>query len=531
MTRCYGWSIPIIFYALLQGTSHSEGRSDESYRKTRVDVPIIDVSPLLKPNNASASAAAEEVVAAIGNAAIDTGFFYLAGYGVDPTLERRLMASAKAFFALPTSVKQRRLSMSQGGKAWRGYFAVGEELTSGVVDQKEGIYFGREGDLKDPRPMHGANLWPGNTEILEAIAGHWAGAPCTVDKSTLETCMRSENCSKIELAEANRRIEAATLAAEALGDMESAVTTWMAHMEVLGKVLMRAVFAALFRDKRGQVSGNVGRKCETRFHGYFENEPLTLFRIFNYPPNDSVKWGEHSWAVGEHSDYGFLTLLLQDHKGGLEARDWHWEQGSSDSDEDGKDRSASEGWIDVPPIEHTLVVNFGDALEHLTGGLVRATPHRVRPRINATNSIQRKIKHETLLKKVVGMEIDGDCDSSTNDDIFSGRLSFPFFFDPNWDAVMESAVPCLDRELRDRYAISQRASSDHSYRRWDGKKLGALLPTRAGESTSQTTTTYGEYVTSKVAKVFPELAKETELPGTSSDLVSSGSPGAEVDEL
>jgi isopenicillin N synthase-like dioxygenase len=36
-----------------------------------------------------------------------------------------------------------------------------------------------------------------------------------------------------------------------------------------------------------------------------------LFRIFHYPPHEEARFGDDTWAVGKHSDYGFLTLLLQ----------------------------------------------------------------------------------------------------------------------------------------------------------------------------------------------------------------------------
>ena len=43
---------------------------------------------------------------------------------------------------------------------------------------------------------------------------------------------------------------------------------------------------------------------------------MILFRIFNYPPPaDPALWG-----VGEHTDYGLLTILLQDDAGGLEVK-------------------------------------------------------------------------------------------------------------------------------------------------------------------------------------------------------------------
>jgi isopenicillin N synthase-like dioxygenase len=52
--------------------------------------------------------------------------------------------------------------------------------------------------------------------------------------------------------------------------------------------------------------------------------------------------------VGEHTDYGLLTLLSQDDIGGLQVK-------------------TPNGWIDAPPIAHTLVVNIGDMLDRLAG--------------------------------------------------------------------------------------------------------------------------------------------------------------------
>ncbi|HEU4827063.1 MAG TPA: 2OG-Fe(II) oxygenase family protein, partial [Dongiaceae bacterium] len=40
-------------------------------------------------------------------------------------------------------------------------------------------------------------------------------------------------------------------------------------------------------------------------------------------------------------------------------------------------RAADGSWIDVPPEEGTLAVNFGKLLERWTGGRIRATEHRV----------------------------------------------------------------------------------------------------------------------------------------------------------
>src|SRR5262249_60409179 len=46
--------------------------------------------------------------------------------------------------------------------------------------------------------------------------------------------------------------------------------------------------------------------------------PTLLFRIFNYPP--SPQTSADSRGVGEHTDYGLLTLLYQDGGGGLEVK-------------------------------------------------------------------------------------------------------------------------------------------------------------------------------------------------------------------
>jgi isopenicillin N synthase-like dioxygenase len=101
-----------------------------------------------------------------------------------------------------------------------------------------------------------------------------------------------------------------------------------------------------------------------------------LFRIFSYPPSPPEAAG---WGVGEHTDYGLLTLLAQDDSGGLQV-------------------AAPEGWIEAPPVPGTFVCNIGDMLDRLTGGWYRSTPHRVRN--------------------------------------LSGhpRLSFPFFLDPGFAA-------------------------------------------------------------------------------------------------
>ena len=63
------------------------------------------------------------------------------------------------------------------------------------------------------------------------------------------------------------------------------------------------------------------------------------------------------------------------------------------------------------------------------------------------------------------------------------RLSFPFFYDPSWDAQVRP-LP-----------LTRDAVPDDRSTRWDGTSLRELSGT------------YGEYLLGKVAKVFPELLR------------------------
>src|SRR5690349_927006 len=123
-------------------------------------LPVIDMAPL----RAGDGAARLRVAAAIGAACRESGFFYAVGHGIPEALLGRLETASRRFFALPEATK-RQLAMARGGRAWRGWFPVGGELTSGRPDRKEGLYFGEELAADDPRvvagvPLHGPNLFP-----------------------------------------------------------------------------------------------------------------------------------------------------------------------------------------------------------------------------------------------------------------------------------------------------------------------------------------------------------------------------------
>jgi isopenicillin N synthase-like dioxygenase len=101
----------------------------------------------------------------------DVGFFALALSDELDARRQELIALATGFFALPKETKQ-QVAMDQAGAAWRGWFPLGGELTSGIPDLKEGYYFGEELPI-DERPLHGPNLWPDRPAGLPQAVSNW----------------------------------------------------------------------------------------------------------------------------------------------------------------------------------------------------------------------------------------------------------------------------------------------------------------------------------------------------------------------
>eukprot|EP00730_Choanoeca_flexa_P013580 TRINITY_DN5474_c0_g1_i1.p1 TRINITY_DN5474_c0_g1~~TRINITY_DN5474_c0_g1_i1.p1 ORF type:complete len:331 (+),score=39.44 TRINITY_DN5474_c0_g1_i1:301-1293(+) len=112
-----------------------------------------------------------------------------------------------------------------------------------------------------------------------------------------------------------------------------------------------------------------------------QGDTISLMRLFRYHPSVASRV---CLGSSPHTDWGFLTLILQDGTGGLQVQ------------QDGE-------WIDVPaPAPYSFVVNGGDYLHLLSRGRYHSPVHRV-----------------------VTPE--------------SRRLSFVFFYYPNYDSSMSDA--------------------------------------------------------------------------------------------
>src|SRR5258708_14642341 len=99
-------------------------------------LPIIDIASLR-----GGSADVARIGAALDRACCEFGFFYITGHGISPVLSAQMMTLAREFFASPLN-KKMAIAMAYGGRAWRGYFHLDGELTSGRPHPNEAIYFG-----------------------------------------------------------------------------------------------------------------------------------------------------------------------------------------------------------------------------------------------------------------------------------------------------------------------------------------------------------------------------------------------------
>ena len=90
----------------------------------------------------------------------------------------------------------------------------------------------------------------------------------------------------------------------------------------------------------------------------FCTKPMVQMRLFHYPPQEPMS-DEKAFGVAPHTDYGMITLLLQDPIGGLELKK-----------RDGE-------WVSAPWVPGTLVINIGDLFQRWTNDIYTSNQHRV----------------------------------------------------------------------------------------------------------------------------------------------------------
>ncbi|WP_432825587.1 isopenicillin N synthase family dioxygenase [Dactylosporangium sp. CA-092794] len=294
-------------------------------------VPTVDISPYLaEPSEANAVQRAE-VAAQLDRACREVGFIQIVGHGVDPSTIGGLAAALDEFFALDDDTKDHYRKPAGSNRGYTPPKSASLSMSLGIPpanmmnDFYEAFTIGREAN-DYPHVDLPERTYPRNVWPTEAPGFHAAVA---------------------------RYNEAVS-------------------------VVARAVLWA-FADALG-----VGRP----FFESVTDHSIDTLKMNNYAlPEVPVDFAEELIGMGEHTDFGILTVLWADRVAGLQILD---KEGT---------------WHDVMPDEGAFLVNLGDAMARWTNDQWLSTIHRVNPPISA-GRVQR-------------------------------RRSVAFFLDGNYDAVIE----------------------------------------------------------------------------------------------
>ncbi|WP_156841709.1 isopenicillin N synthase family dioxygenase [Novosphingobium aquimarinum] len=241
--------------------------------------------------------ARSRVADAIHHACRETGFFYVTGHGVPEALVEAQLDWTRRFF---DQDRTRKLALSiDRSPCRRGYEGYGSQ----VLDE------GSAADFKESF-MIACELAPDHPWVV-------AGLP-----------MQGPNQWP-----------------DALPGFREQMSAWQDEMVRLGRHLM----------------GCLAQSVDLPFDWFADGlgEPQCGVRLLRYPPQPADVEG-NLLGAGAHSDWGSITILLQDDLGGLEVR-------NADGD-----------WIPATPLGGSFVINIGQMMERFTAGIYRANLHRVR---------------------------------------------------------------------------------------------------------------------------------------------------------
>lgn len=231
---------------------------------------------------------------------------YISNHGVPPSQVDTAFKDSVAFFDLPLDAKS--------ALAWdrpesnRGYSCMGQEKVTNVTD-KDGV-----ADLRAANPDLKESYEIGRDGVV-GMPNQWP------------------------------RVGSAGLHPDIFKDN---MIAFFATCKRLHTEILRAIALGLNID-------------EHWFDDYTLVGDNTL-RLLHYPAVDREVFERNKGQVraGAHTDYGSLTLLFQDTRGGLQVQD-----------------TDGETWVDAKPISGTIVVNAGDLLTRWSNDAIRSTLHRV----------------------------------------------------------------------------------------------------------------------------------------------------------
>ncbi len=312
-----------------------------------IHVPVIDISPYIAGGTEEER---DAVARQVDTAAREVGFIQLAGHGIDPDTWDGLADALDAFFLRDLDLKKRTVAPPEVNRGYsppkseRLSLSLGVESATGMNDFFEAFNIGAQAssfpELALPAADYPENVWPTETD-------------------------------------------------GAMADFRDNLERWFDAAQHVAETL-----TVIFEDALDVPRGTITSLAD---------HSIDVLRTINYAldPGQAVELDGELTGMGEHTDYGIVTVLWADRVAGLQVL--------------GEDGS----WNDVLPESGALLVNVGDVTARLTNDQWKSTLHRVRPPV-VDGTIRR-------------------------------RRSAAFFHDGNVDAVVGPLPGMVDDEHPARY--------------------------------------------------------------------------------
>jgi isopenicillin N synthase-like dioxygenase len=210
-------------------------------------------------------------------------------------------------------------------------------------------FFGLDDTVKKSYRVQGANRGysPPRSESLSLSLGVESAARMNDFFEAFNIGVEARSFTHIDLDEADYGINVWPGEVPAF---EQAVSSYFTETSRVARVITEIFTAALGLDP-----------------GYFAaltDHSIDVLRMNNYAlAEGTVDLDADLTGMGEHTDYGIVTVLWADQVAGLQVL------------------GADEHWHDVLPIDGALLVNLGDLTARITNDRWMSTLHRVKPPI------------------------------------------------------------------------------------------------------------------------------------------------------
>jgi isopenicillin N synthase-like dioxygenase len=250
------------------------------------------------------------------------GFMQIVGHQVRPEVITSFQQASKAFFQLPIEVKNKYAWASDHH---RGY----ERMRLQKLEQFDPA-------LTLPDEKEGFTIrkdTPSGTRMLQGV-NRWPLEECPLFCSTFEAYFEELHRLSVRLFQ------------------------------------LMAVSLGLDQDHFDEFSSDA--------------DGIITARVMHYPPVDTSSSVIRPPGAGAHTDFGAMTVLLQDDVGGLQVLH----------------RDTKE-WIDVTFVKDALVVNIGDLMERWTNGRYKSTIHRVKANESGKDRYSCAFFNEGILDMVI----------------------------------------------------------------------------------------------------------------------------------